>query len=58
MLFKAGLVLLISWLLGVLGAYDLGQLVHFQLLIGLMCLLLGVLRARDAATRPDSNSKR
>ena len=57
MLFKAGLVLLISWLLGVLGAYDLGQLVHVQLLVGLMCLLLGALRARDAATRPDSNSK-
>jgi hypothetical protein len=58
MLFKAGLVLLISWLLGVFGAYDLGQLVHLQLLIGLACLLLGALRARDAAIRPDSNSKR
>ncbi len=58
MLFKAGLVLLISWLLGVFGAYDLGQLVHLQLLIGLACLLLGTLRARDAAIRPDSNSKR
>ena len=58
MLFKAGLVLLISWLLGVFGAYDLGQLVHLQLLIGLAFLLLGTLRARDAAIRPDSNSKR
>ena len=58
MLFKIGLVLLVCWLLGVGGAYDLGQLVHLQLLAGLMCLLLGALRARDAVTHQDANSKR
>ena len=58
MLFKIGLVLLVSWLLGVVGAYNLGQRVHLQLLAGLMCVLLGGLRARDAATHQDANSKR
>ena len=56
-MFKFGLVLLISWLLGVLGAYDLGQLVHVQLLVGLMFLLLGALRARDAAARSGAPSE-
>jgi hypothetical protein len=49
MLFKIGLVLLVAWLLGMVGVYRLGQNVHFFLLAGLMLLLLGVLKARDAA---------
>ena len=59
MFFKAALVLLIAWLVGLLGVYDLGRLVHVLLLVGLMLLLLGALKARDAATRrgPDSHSK-
>jgi hypothetical protein len=32
----------------VLGVYDAGTLVHVLLLAGLMLLLLGVLKARDA----------
>lgn len=56
MLFTIALVLLVSWLAGVLGAYDAGQLVHLQLLAGLMLLLLGTVRARDAATRSHSDS--
>ena len=51
MLFKIALVLLIAWLLGVLGAYPGGDLVHVLLLVGLMLLLLAFLRARDAAAR-------
>ena len=51
MLFKIGFVLLVAWLLGVLGAYPAGDLVHVLLLVGLMLLLLAVLRARDAAVR-------
>lgn len=51
MLFKIALVLLLSWLVGVVGVYDVGDLVHVLLLVGLMLLLLAFLRARDAAAR-------
>lgn len=51
MLFKIALVLLSSWLVGVVGVYDVGDLVHVLLLVGLMLLLLACLRARDAAAR-------
>jgi hypothetical protein len=49
MLLKLGLVLLGAWLLGMLGVYQLGQNVHFLLLVGLMLLLLGFLKARETA---------
>ncbi|MGH9371773.1 MAG: DUF5670 family protein [Vicinamibacterales bacterium] len=51
MLLKIAFVLLIAWLLGVLGVYQVGDLVHVLLLVGLMLLLLAFLRARDAAAR-------
>jgi hypothetical protein len=51
MLFTIALVLLVVWLLGVLGVYTIGDLVHVPLLVGLMLLLLASLRARDAAVR-------
>ena len=50
MLLKLAFVLLIAWLLGVLGLYRIGDLVHVVLLVGLMLFLLGALKARDAAT--------
>lgn len=54
MLFTAAIVLLAIWLLGVVGAYRAGDLVHVFLLVGLMTLLLAMLKARDAALRrPD-----
>lgn len=56
MLLKAALLLLVAWLLGVLGLYDGGTLVHVLLLVGLMLLLLGALKARDAATRERTES--
>ena len=49
MLLKIGLALLLVWLLGIIGVYRLGQNVQFFLLVGLMLLLLGFLKARDAA---------
>jgi hypothetical membrane protein len=52
MLFKAALVLLATWLLGLVGVYRVGDLVHVFLLVGLMLLLLAMLKARDAALRP------
>jgi hypothetical protein len=48
MLLKIGFVLLITWLLGVLGPYRIGDPVHVLLLVGLMLVLLGALKARDA----------
>ena len=53
MLLKIAFVLLIAWLLGVLGPYRIGDLVHVLLLVGLMLLLLGALKARDAARGRD-----
>jgi hypothetical protein len=49
MLLKIAFVLLIAWLLGMLGVYRIGELVHLFLLVGLMLFLLGALKARDAA---------
>ena len=51
MLFKVAFVSLIAWLLGVLGLYRVGDLVHVLLLVGLWLLLIAFLRARDAAAR-------
>ena len=49
MLLKVAMVLLVAWLAGVIGLYNVGDLVHVLLLVGLMLLLLGGLKARDAA---------
>ncbi len=49
MLLKMALALLMAWLIGVLGVYNIGDAVHVLLLMGGMLLLLGVLKARDAA---------
>jgi len=51
MLFRIAVVLLMAWLLGVVGVYNVGDLVHVLLLVGLMLLLLAFLRAREAAVR-------
>jgi hypothetical protein len=51
MLLKIGLALLVAWLLGIVGVYRLGQAIHFLLLVGLMLLLLGFLKARDPASK-------
>ena len=51
MLFTIALTLLAAWLLGVLGLYNVGNVVHVLLLTGLLLLMLAALRARDAAAR-------
>jgi hypothetical protein len=50
MLFKIASVLLVAWLLGVLGLYRIGDLVHMFLLVGGLFFLLAVAKARDAVT--------
>ena len=57
MLLKVAVLLLITWLLGIVGLYNLGPLVHVLLLAGLMLLLLGVLKARDAAAPASTDSR-
>ena len=49
-----------AWLLGAVGVYDVGSLVHVSLLVGLILLLLAILNARDAAgsDRADSGAGR
>ena len=51
MLFKTAVALLVAWLLGVIGVYTVGDLIHVLLLVGLLLPLLAFLRARDAAAR-------
>ena len=51
MLVKLASTLLIVWLLGVLGLFRIGELIHVLLLTGLMLLLLAALKGRDEATR-------
>jgi hypothetical protein len=51
MLFKIALTLLVAWLIGVLGVYRAGKLVHVLLLVGLALLMLAFLRAREEAVR-------
>ena len=57
MLLKAALLVLTVWFGGTLGLYEAGELVHGLLLVGLMLLLLGALKARDAARRRSTDSR-
>lgn len=49
MILYIALALLAAWLLGVLGVFPVGQIVHVLLLVGLLLLLLAFVQARDAA---------
>ena len=51
MLFKASLILLGGWLLGVFDVYSVGRLHHVLFLVGFMLMLLSFARARDEAMR-------
>ena len=55
MLFKIAFALLAVWVLGLIGLFSAGDLVHVLLLVGLMLLLLAFLKARDAAARRAAN---
>ena len=50
MLLKVALALILGWVAGVLAIDRIGKPIHMLLLVGLMLLLLGVLKARDATT--------
>ncbi len=57
MLFKVAVVLLVAWLIGVVGLFDVGELLHVLLLVGLMLFFLALLRARDAAVQAAANDR-
>ena len=56
MLLNAALLVLAAWLLGALGLYDVGPLIHVLLLAGLMMFLLAVLKGRDAAAHQEGTT--
>ena len=49
---KIALVLLASWLFGLLGVFDAGRFVHVLLLAGLLFLLLAATKRHDPVTPP------
>ena len=51
MLFKIALAVLALWLIGIVGVYNAGDLVHVLLMVALWLLLLAFVRARDDAAR-------
>jgi hypothetical protein len=57
MLFTIAFILLTVWLLGILGVYRVGDVMHVLLLIALMLLLVGFLKGRDAAARRVINDR-
>ena len=57
MLLKAALVVLFVWLVGAMGVYDVGTVVHVLLLVGLMLLLIGILKGRDAAAQENRRER-
>ena len=46
MYLKTALVLLIAWILGILGVYNVGTPVHMLLLLGLLFLLVAFVDRR------------
>jgi hypothetical protein len=50
MLLKIALGSWIAWLLGIVGIYRIGDLIHIFFLVGGLFFLLAVAKARDAAT--------
>lgn len=57
MLFKTALVLLLAWLAGRLGVFDVGQAVHVLLLVGLLFLLLAAMKRGDASPNRNTTPK-
>jgi hypothetical protein len=55
-LLKAALLVLAVWSVGALGLYDAGELIHALLLVGLMLLMLGALKVREAAKGQGTDS--
>ena len=46
MLYTLAVILLIAWLLGIVGTYTIGPLVHVMLVIAIVLFLVGLLGGR------------
>ena len=46
MLYTLAVILLIAWLLGVVGTYTIGSLVHVLLVIAIVLFLVGLVTGR------------
>ena len=46
MLYTLAVILLIAWLLGVVGTYTIGSLVHVLLVIAIVLFLVGLMTGR------------
>lgn len=46
MLYTLAVILLIAWLLGVVGTYTIGGIVHLLLVIAIVLFLVGLLTGR------------
>jgi len=46
MLYTIAVILLIAWLLGIVGAYAIGPLVHVLLVVALVLFLIGLVSGR------------
>lgn len=48
MLYTLAVILLILWLLGMVGSYTLGGLIHILLVVALVMIVLNLVRGRRA----------
>ena len=46
MLFTLALILFVAWLLGLVGVYAIGSIVHMLLVIALVLFLVGIISGR------------
>ena len=46
MLYTLAVILLIAWLLGIVGTYTIGPLIHVMLVIAIVLFLVGLLGGR------------
>ena len=46
MLYTLAVILLIAWLLGIVGTYTIGPLIHLMLVIAIVLFLVGLLGGR------------
>ncbi|MEQ1729700.1 MAG: lmo0937 family membrane protein [Vicinamibacterales bacterium] len=48
MLFTLAMILFVAWLLGLVGVYTIGSIVHLLLVIALVLFLVGIIGGRRA----------
>ena len=50
MLYAIAVIVLIAWLLGIVGIYTIGSLVHVLLVVALVLFVIGFLNGRRSLT--------